>query len=217
MEEFDWNVQNECSLLESMIGHKPTGVNKFFQMLAIFDKFQEKVDKEIMGKVIWSHLETMYNLEALDESDIVPFPNSNIDFELPDCDFATLIEMKVEETKNVQKGCEPSKNVKDFKRDDRTPTGSVKEVHQRRDSKDSRSSSSSRKESKSDKPQKSNKGRSTSMSKDETSKSGKLKGEERGRSAKRSTRGSLKPDDGNNSGKSSPISVGNSGIKRRRI
>ncbi|KAK5647186.1 hypothetical protein RI129_002078 [Pyrocoelia pectoralis] len=218
MEEFDWNVQNECSLLEAMIGHKPTGINKFFQMLAIFDKFQEKVEKEIMGKVIWSHLETMYNLEALDESEAIPFPNSNVDFELPDMDFAELMEMKVEEKRNLQKGRETPKNVKDSKRDDKTPNR-IKDVQQRRDSKDSRSSSSSRKESKSEKPPKSNKGRSTSISKDDTpAKGGKLKGEERGRSAKRPTRGSLKPDDGHNSGKSSPVTVGNSGgVKRRRI
>ncbi|KAK4885910.1 hypothetical protein RN001_002181 [Aquatica leii] len=220
MEDFEWNVQHECYLLEAMIGHKPIGINKSFQMFMIYDKFRDKVEKEVLSHTVWSHLESMYNLEALDEGETLPFPNIESDFDLPDGDFAELKESKIEEKKNVQKGRETPKGGKELKKDDKTPNKNAKEVQQRRDSKDSRSSSSSRKESKreNDKPNKSSKGRSTSLSKDESHKSGKTKNEEIVRSGKRPTRGSVKPDDGISSGKSSPLTISGTGnAKRRRI
>ncbi|KAF5280165.1 hypothetical protein FQA39_LY18122 [Lamprigera yunnana] len=219
MEDFDWNVQQECSLLESMLGHKPIGVSKYFQMASIYDKFSSKCEKEIRSAVVWAHLEKLYNLEALDENEAMPFPNAELDFELPDSEFGDLKETKVEEKKNVQKGCETPKSGKEVKRD-KTPYQNIKEIQQRRDSKDSRSSSSSRKETKreNDKSNKLNKNRSTSSMKEEAPKGGKTKNEDVPRSSKRPTRGSLKPEDNSNSGKSSPVTVSNSAtIKRRRI
>jgi len=223
MEEFEWNVQHECHLLESMIGHKPIGINKSFQMFFIYDKFIERVEKEILSELIWAQLETMYNLEALDESESIPFPNEESDFELPDTDFAALKEMKVEEIpKNIQKGRETPKNMKEIvKRDDKTPNRNTKEV-QRRDSKDSKSSTSSVKKEEKKEPQKQTKpikGRTSSISsKEDLPKAPKIKNEESGRAVKRPTRGSLKPEDGNISGKASPVTVQPPvAFKRRRI
>ncbi|KAF5299596.1 hypothetical protein FQR65_LT09401 [Abscondita terminalis] len=220
MEDFEWNVQHECDLLESMMGHKPIGVNKSFQMFMIYDKFKDKVNREVLSYSVWSHLEKMYNLEALDESERLPFPNTECDFELPDGEFAEFKESKLEDAKNVQKGRETPKGGKEMKHDDKLPIRNVKEIQQRRDSKDSRSSSSSRKESKRDneKSNKSSKSKNTSLSKEETHKGGKTKNEDVMRSAKRPTRGSVKPDDNANNGKSSPVTIsGAANAKRRRI
>ncbi|KAJ8960082.1 hypothetical protein NQ317_007383 [Molorchus minor] len=64
MEDFEWNVANEGQLLDTMVGHKPE-LNKYFQMAFICDKFTDNVHKDVDSHKIWTHLETMYNLEAL--------------------------------------------------------------------------------------------------------------------------------------------------------
>lgn len=192
-------------------------------MLMIYDKFTELSEKELQSELIWTHLETMYNLEALDESESLPFPNNESDFELPDADFASLKENKIEEKKNIQKGRETPKMMKEVvKRDDKTPNRNTKEV-QRRDSKDSKNSTPTNKKEVKKEPEKLQakpvKGRtsSTSSSKDEPTKPPKNKNEESGRPGKRPTRGSIKPDEPN-SGKASPVTVTqSSAVKRRRI
>jgi MRG-binding protein len=41
------------------------GVNKYFQMACIYEKFRNSVNKDITSKVIWDHLDTMYDMQAL--------------------------------------------------------------------------------------------------------------------------------------------------------
>lgn len=41
------------------------GVNKYFQMACILEKFRNSVNKDITSKVIWDHLDTMYDMQAL--------------------------------------------------------------------------------------------------------------------------------------------------------
>lgn len=187
-------------------------------MFLIYDKFTERLEKEVLSKLIWNRLETMYNLEALDENESIPFPNDESDFDLPDLDFSTLKELKIEEKKNVQKGRETPKNTKDCNKKDKTPNLITKDV-QRRDSKDSKPTNSAKKETKKDAERpRASKGRTSSISKEEVSKTVKTKNEETVRSNKRPTRGSLKSDDSNSSGKASPVTVTNtSAPKRRRV
>lgn len=42
-----------------------TGVNKYFHMVCIWEKFRAAVNKDISLKAIWDHLESMYDLVAL--------------------------------------------------------------------------------------------------------------------------------------------------------
>ncbi|XP_026549167.1 MRG/MORF4L-binding protein-like, partial [Notechis scutatus] len=62
----------------------PSGVNRHFHMICIRDKFSQNIGRQISSKVIWDHLSTMYDMQALHESEILPFPNSEKNFILPE-------------------------------------------------------------------------------------------------------------------------------------
>nr|2N1D_A Chain A, MRG/MORF4L-binding protein [Homo sapiens] len=40
--------------------------------------------RQVPSKVIWDHLSTMYDMQALHESEILPFPNPERNFVLPE-------------------------------------------------------------------------------------------------------------------------------------
>ncbi|XP_020623426.1 MRG/MORF4L-binding protein-like isoform X1 [Orbicella faveolata] len=80
-----WTPELEVSLFHSMKGHKPVGINRHFHMACIHDKFATSTGKRnISSKQIWEHLQELYNLQALDDLESVPFPNDETDFNLPD-------------------------------------------------------------------------------------------------------------------------------------
>ncbi|KAL4648948.1 MRG/MORF4L-binding protein-like [Arapaima gigas] len=79
-----WSQEVEVCLFHAMLGHKPVGVNRHFHMICIRDKFSQNIGRQVSSKVIWDHLSTMYDMQALDESEILPFPNSEKSFVLPD-------------------------------------------------------------------------------------------------------------------------------------
>ncbi|GBN28920.1 MRG/MORF4L-binding protein, partial [Araneus ventricosus] len=68
-------------------------VNRYFTMVGIHLKFSNYLNREITSKVIWDHLDSMYDMPALHESEIIPFPNEEVDFELPE-DFNDLVKEK---------------------------------------------------------------------------------------------------------------------------
>ncbi|XP_044263523.1 MRG/MORF4L-binding protein isoform X1 [Tribolium madens] len=216
MDEIEWNVAHEGQLLEAMVGHKPVGVNKYFQMACICDKFADSCQKEINSAKVWAHLETMYNLEALDESESIPFPNSEREFALPDSDFGSLLVKKEDDKKLTQKGRETPKSLKELRKEEKTPIRNIKEV-QRRDSKDSKEKTpaSAKKEMKKEPEKSKSKGKSNSSTPREENKT--KKSDDTPKLTKRPTRGSSKPDDSSSSGKSSPIAVTPPATKRRRI
>ncbi|KAL3172229.1 hypothetical protein MRX96_013209 [Rhipicephalus microplus] len=90
-ENFDWNVDTEVQLFHAMKGHKPVGVNRYFHMACILEKFSASLNKDISSQTIWEHLDTMYDMAALHESEIIPFPNYDNEFVLPDNDFGDLM------------------------------------------------------------------------------------------------------------------------------
>ena len=53
------------------------------QMAFIHEKLNGAVRQKISSPQIWRHLEKMYDLSALNESEIIPFPKKEIDFQLP--------------------------------------------------------------------------------------------------------------------------------------
>ncbi|XP_061549915.1 MRG/MORF4L-binding protein [Phycodurus eques] len=79
-----WSHEVEVCLFHAMIGHKPVGVNRHFHMICIRDKFSQNIGRQISSSVIWDHLGSMYDMQALHESEILPFPNSEKSFFLPD-------------------------------------------------------------------------------------------------------------------------------------
>ncbi|KAJ9582643.1 hypothetical protein L9F63_023021 [Diploptera punctata] len=108
-EEIEWNVDTEVQLFYAMHGHKPVatfylftylyiyfaGVNKHFQMACILEKFCNSINKEVSSKVIWDHLDTMYDMPALDDTENLPFPNDTKDFSLPEAEYADMMNEKV--------------------------------------------------------------------------------------------------------------------------
>ncbi|XP_012216355.1 MRG/MORF4L-binding protein [Linepithema humile] len=86
-DEVEWNVDNEIQLFFAMNGHKPVGINKYFHMVCIAEKFRAAVHKDISLKMIWDHLESMYDLMALDDMEDLPFPSQEIEFCLPETEF----------------------------------------------------------------------------------------------------------------------------------
>ncbi|XP_061165948.1 MRG/MORF4L-binding protein-like isoform X2 [Saccostrea echinata] len=109
LEKGNWPVDAEVSLFHAMRGHKPVGVNKHFQMLFIHEKLNSSSSRKISSKDIWDHLSSMYDLQALNESEIIPFPNKESDFDLPGEDF------KVKDT---------SRNATDFSQEDKSESKS---------------------------------------------------------------------------------------------
>ncbi|MCI4387522.1 MRG/MORF4L-binding protein [Pangasianodon hypophthalmus] len=79
-----WSQEVEVCLFHAMLGHKPVGVNRHFHMICIRDKFSQNIGRQVSSKVIWDHLGTMYDMQALHESEILPFPNSEKSFVLPE-------------------------------------------------------------------------------------------------------------------------------------
>lgn len=92
MTEIEWNVENEIQLFYAMMGHKPVGVNKHFQMMFIHNKLSSSLNCELSTKTIWDKLETLYDMAALDESDKLPFPNDENEFNLPEVEFSDLLD-----------------------------------------------------------------------------------------------------------------------------
>ncbi|KAL3059603.1 hypothetical protein OYC64_014246 [Pagothenia borchgrevinki] len=93
-----WSHEVEVCLFHAMIGHKPVGVNRHFHMICIRDKFSQNIGRQVSSSVIWDHLGTMYDMQALHESEILPFPNTEKSFSLPD---DIIQEVKEGENNNI--------------------------------------------------------------------------------------------------------------------
>ncbi|XP_064607243.1 MRG/MORF4L-binding protein-like isoform X2 [Liolophura sinensis] len=60
-------------------------------MVFIHEKLNSSLSKKIASQQIWTQLTKMYDLQALNESEIIPFPNKKTDFSLPEGDFGDLM------------------------------------------------------------------------------------------------------------------------------
>ncbi|XP_059837039.1 MRG/MORF4L-binding protein isoform X2 [Hypanus sabinus] len=83
-ESVSWTPEVEVCLFHAMLGHKPVGVNRHFHMICIRDKFSQNIGRQISSKIVWEHLNVMYDMQALHESEILPFPNGERNFVLPE-------------------------------------------------------------------------------------------------------------------------------------
>lgn len=96
-EKMDWDSDMEIQLFYAMVNHKPVGVNKHFQMLSISEKLSNSIAKGVSIKDIWDHLETMYNLKLLDDTEPPTFPIEEAPFSLPEKEFGALMKQKMKE------------------------------------------------------------------------------------------------------------------------
>ncbi|KAK2885827.1 hypothetical protein QQF64_020716 [Cirrhinus molitorella] len=101
-ESIIWSQEVEVCLFHAMLGHKPVGVNRHFHMICIRDKFSQNIGRQVSSKVIWDHLSTMYDMQALHESEILPFPNSEKSFVLPEDIIQDVKEGKVASEDDVK-------------------------------------------------------------------------------------------------------------------
>ncbi|XP_041060936.1 MRG/MORF4L-binding protein isoform X2 [Carcharodon carcharias] len=83
-ETVSWTPEVEVCLFHAMLGHKPVGVNRHFHMICIRDKFSQNIGRQVSSKIVWEHLNVMYDMQALHESEILPFPNGERNFVLPE-------------------------------------------------------------------------------------------------------------------------------------
>ncbi|XP_067904785.1 MRG/MORF4L-binding protein [Heterodontus francisci] len=83
-ETVSWTPEVEVCLFHAMLGHKPVGVNRHFHMICIRDKFSQNIGRQVSSKIVWEHLNVMYDMQALHESEILPFPNGDRNFVLPE-------------------------------------------------------------------------------------------------------------------------------------
>lgn len=70
------------------------GVNRHFDMFCIQEELTRLMKKEVHCRSIWKHLNTLYDMEALQENEQLPFPNNYEDFSLPN-DFDDLKQQRM--------------------------------------------------------------------------------------------------------------------------
>ncbi|XP_074027322.1 MRG/MORF4L binding protein isoform X2 [Leptinotarsa decemlineata] len=191
-------------------------------MAFICDKFTDNLHKDINPDKVWAHLETMYNLEALDECESIPFPNLEKDFILPEQEFGNLINKEDDEKKLTanKSSLELAKTNKEHKKEEKVTVRNTKERSDSREGRDTNRTPTLTKKDLKKEPEKSNKipAKRNSLSAAKEDKISKSKLEDTPKLTKRPTRGSLKPnDDSGSSGKSSPVTVITPSTKRRRI
>ncbi|KAF9797732.1 hypothetical protein SFRURICE_017927 [Spodoptera frugiperda] len=92
-----WDVDMEIQLFYAMANHKPVGINKHFHMACIWEKLSNSITKEISTQDIWKHLESLYDLNLLEDTEPIPFPNHEIPFSLPETEFGSLMKQKCKE------------------------------------------------------------------------------------------------------------------------
>ncbi|XP_055706664.1 MRG/MORF4L-binding protein isoform X2 [Phlebotomus papatasi] len=121
-EEIEWSPEDEIQLFFALDGLKPVGINKYFFMACIADRLSKALNREVSTEAIWSHLKTMYNLDALDELEPLPFPNEQKEFSLPD-EFSTLISKKRQDIEEATKKLETPTKAEVAKAVAKPPTG----------------------------------------------------------------------------------------------
>jgi MRG-binding protein len=83
-EKLLWTPEQEVALFHAMQGRKPVGINKHFNMICIQNRFSQAVGFTVSAKQIWDYLLKLYDIDALDEVESIPFSTDLKEFSLPD-------------------------------------------------------------------------------------------------------------------------------------
>ncbi|KAK7100519.1 MRG/MORF4L-binding protein-like [Littorina saxatilis] len=152
-----WSVEMEVNLFHAMRSHKPVGVNRHFHMVLIHEKLSSPASKKLTAKNVWDHLSTMYDLQALNESEILPIPNKIVDFKLPgeltqmcEEDFPRMKNVGTEETKAKLEG--QAKGGKSSRSETKTTDTKKSSESKNSTPSENRSSQSAKQDSKSSTP-----------------------------------------------------------------
>ena len=95
---FPWTTTSELALLQSLLAHKPAGINKHFSMALVAELLASQLGKDITSEAIWAKLRTMYDLAAVDDrEEVIPFPLEEKEFSLPRRDYGVLVGEKQKE------------------------------------------------------------------------------------------------------------------------
>ncbi|KAM8798253.1 MRG/MORF4L-binding protein [Eudromia elegans] len=137
-----WSPEVEVCLFHAMLGHKPVGVNRHFHMICIRDKFSQNIGRQISSKVIWDHLSTMYDMQALHESEILPFPNIEKNFALPDEMIQEVREGKVMMEEEVKEEIKEEMETHAGPEEVFTPSGNLGKTSEKPSSKEKEKTSS---------------------------------------------------------------------------
>lgn len=79
-----WPHDKEVQLFYALKGRRPVGINRFFQMMFIQEEFSNLTGQDVPSEEIWKYLDTLYDLDALNENEEEPFATEEKDFTLPD-------------------------------------------------------------------------------------------------------------------------------------
>ncbi|KAL4710573.1 hypothetical protein ACJJTC_008975 [Scirpophaga incertulas] len=93
-DSLEWDVNLEIQLFYAMANNKPVGINKHFHMARIYEKLRNSTTKRITTADIWKHLGTLYDLQMLEETEPIPFPNDPVPFSLPESEYGELMRKK---------------------------------------------------------------------------------------------------------------------------
>ncbi|XP_015786174.1 MRG/MORF4L-binding protein [Tetranychus urticae] len=78
-----WKPEKEVQLFYALGGRRPVGINRFFQMIFVQEEFNRLTGQEVTSEVIWKYLDTIYDMDVLNENEDLPFSNKQSDFVLP--------------------------------------------------------------------------------------------------------------------------------------
>lgn len=93
--EHEWTPEEEIQFFYALRNlPKPVGVNKHFYMACINERLSRSLNRDFTTDIIWAHLRTLYDLDALEELEPLPFPNEECEFSLPEAEFSLLISKK---------------------------------------------------------------------------------------------------------------------------
>jgi len=100
-----WTPQEEIILFHSLIHHKPVGFDRHLRMIFIHKRFDsrwrtrepdKRVPERVTAEMLWTKIESMYNLSALNYENQIPDEfRKEVDFELPQADFAQLMDAQM--------------------------------------------------------------------------------------------------------------------------
>ncbi|XP_055627179.1 MRG/MORF4L-binding protein [Toxorhynchites rutilus septentrionalis] len=137
-EYFEWVPEDEIQLFFAMEDLKPVGINKHFFIACIVERLSKALNREISSDSVWSHLRTMYNLKALDEQEQLPFPNEEIDFDLPEAEFPSILKRKSVEEQSADEGRKSESKTESAAKTVKDRDHTEKDKQSDRDSKDSK-------------------------------------------------------------------------------
>lgn len=64
--------------------YSTSGLNKHFHMICIQNRQSQALGFTVSAKEIWDHLYSLYDIDALDEVEAIPFPLDEKEFKLPE-------------------------------------------------------------------------------------------------------------------------------------